>query len=325
MAGSTSKPKRTHTMRKTRSAPAGRGRGRSGGSLLRGGGRGGFRADDLVVAHEPERWLAEFNSYGNGTSNPDMANIRAMRLLIQEQTFAVCETGRYVACADAGSAAVEVAAEDGAAAALAGVPEGVPPQAAVELQPSARRRTTLCRASPETIAAAFAAAEAAAARRASAGAPAAAAAGVPFVEVRSMDCLEAARGLCGAGERVAVLNMANAYTPGGGFRAGCGAQEENLHRRSDLHLFLEDRRVRVQRHFLGFCWKKRGNVRFTPDLRMASFRKLINCGLRGQQAWAPPQTRLYPIPDDAALYSPASPLCNLPVACDVWLFLRDCL
>ena len=53
-----------------------------------------------------------------------------------------------------------------------------------------------------------------------------------------------------------VLNMANAYTPGGGWRhgmvlfhlviysffflKGCGAQEENLHRRTNLFQCLED-------------------------------------------------------------------------------------
>lgn len=34
--------------------------------------------------------------------------------------------------------------------------------------------------------------------------------------------------------RPVVLNMANAYRAGGGFRTGAGAQEENLHRRTNL-------------------------------------------------------------------------------------------
>ena len=37
---------------------------------------------------------------------------------------------------------------------------------------------------------------------------------------------------------MAVLNMANASKPGGGYRSGAGAQEENLHRRTDLWRFL---------------------------------------------------------------------------------------
>ncbi|KAG2389340.1 hypothetical protein C9374_013900 [Naegleria lovaniensis] len=41
-------------------------------------------------------------------------------------------------------------------------------------------------------------------------------------------------------ERVAVLNMANPNTPGGGYKGGCGAQEENLHRRSNLYMCLDN-------------------------------------------------------------------------------------
>jgi hypothetical protein len=38
----------------------------------------------------------------------------------------------------------------------------------------------------------------------------------------------------------AVLNMANAYLPGGGYVEGMAAQEENLFRRSDCHLCVGD-------------------------------------------------------------------------------------
>ncbi|KAL9654280.1 hypothetical protein ABK040_010311 [Willaertia magna] len=41
-------------------------------------------------------------------------------------------------------------------------------------------------------------------------------------------------------ERVAVLNMANPNTAGGGYKAGCGAQEENLHRRTNLYQCLDN-------------------------------------------------------------------------------------
>ena len=54
------------------------------------------------------------------------------------------------------------------------------------------------------------------------------------------DMLEYA-GEC-AGERggcVAVLSMASASCPGGGVDKGVGAQEENLHRRSDLLRFTK--------------------------------------------------------------------------------------
>ena len=63
----------------------------------------------------------------------------------------------------------------------------------------------------------------------------------------------AAKDLVDEGLKPIVLNMANARTPGGGFHQGdgkgtvlcalmseTGAQEENLHRRSNLSQYLED-------------------------------------------------------------------------------------
>ena len=60
--------------------------------------------------------------------------------------------------------------------------------------------------------------------------------GRTVVRVRERDCLLAAHDMCLAapGSHVAVLNMANASTPGGGWLHGSGAQEENLHRRTTL-------------------------------------------------------------------------------------------
>eukprot|EP00969_Alexandrium_andersonii_P220080 9720066-Alexandrium_andersonii.AAC.1 len=48
-----------------------------------------------------------------------------------------------------------------------------------------------------------------------------------------------AQGYVDSGYRVAVLNMASSRNPGGGVRIGKGAQEENLHRRTDAFRFLE--------------------------------------------------------------------------------------
>ena len=53
------------------------------------------------------------------------------------------------------------------------------------------------------------------------------------VRVVEEDCLTVAEVHASAGESVAVLNMANAKHPGGGFRRGAGAQEENIHRYID--------------------------------------------------------------------------------------------
>jgi uncharacterized protein (TIGR02452 family) len=55
------------------------------------------------------------------------------------------------------------------------------------------------------------------------------------VSVANEDCLAIARTY---GEKVLVLNMANAYQPGGGVENGSGAQEENLFRSSNYFLSL---------------------------------------------------------------------------------------
>ena len=62
------------------------------------------------------------------------------------------------------------------------------------------------------------------------------------VSVINADCLQEAEAHVLGGSKVAVLNMANAKNAGGGFRSGAGAQEENIHRRSDMFRFLWGRK-----------------------------------------------------------------------------------
>ena len=54
------------------------------------------------------------------------------------------------------------------------------------------------------------------------------------------DCIATGLWLQSKGLRTAVLNMASASHPGGGYIAGKGAQEENLHRRTNLFQCLQD-------------------------------------------------------------------------------------
>jgi uncharacterized protein (TIGR02452 family) len=58
------------------------------------------------------------------------------------------------------------------------------------------------------------------------------------VEVLEEDTLKAAQSLVNQGEKPLVLDMANAFRPGGGSKRGARAQEEELCRRSNLYTAL---------------------------------------------------------------------------------------
>lgn len=59
------------------------------------------------------------------------------------------------------------------------------------------------------------------------------------VSVVNEDCLVVYEQLLSENRRPLLLNMANAYTPGGGYRKGDGAQEENIFRRSNYYKSLD--------------------------------------------------------------------------------------
>lgn len=61
---------------------------------------------------------------------------------------------------------------------------------------------------------------------------------VTDISVVNQDCVLAAKDLLDEGLHPAVLNMASLHHPGGGVIDGCGAQEENLCRRSSLAVSL---------------------------------------------------------------------------------------
>ncbi|CAF4956701.1 unnamed protein product [Rotaria sp. Silwood1] len=60
-----------------------------------------------------------------------------------------------------------------------------------------------------------------------------------FVKVVNEDCLIIYEKLVSEGRRPLLLNMANKTNPGGGYRKGDGAQEENLFRRSNYYQSLD--------------------------------------------------------------------------------------
>ena len=142
--------------------------------------------------HDTGGWLRAFTLAGNGTSQPDMRKIRALRTLIWAQTQRVC---RGESC--------DVFAAD---------PELADP-------PSYTYRVY---AAPRVFAAPACLQQ------------------FPHCNVAECDMLDHAEDLVCQGLSVAILNMAAATKPGGGVRWGAGAQEENLHRRSDAMRFTMD-------------------------------------------------------------------------------------
>lgn len=141
--------------------------------------------------HEPALWKEAFSRAGDGTSQPDMQVIRALRALIWSQTE------KAIHCCLQRTPPFH------------NYPLHLTPRTQMYRLPSKANRPH--------------------------GAQ-------PIVEVEEMDVLVAAQRLTREGFKVAVLNMAAADCPGGGFRSGAGAQEENLHRRTDAYRFTEQQR-----------------------------------------------------------------------------------
>ncbi|CAG8491817.1 7745_t:CDS:2 [Ambispora leptoticha] len=64
----------------------------------------------------------------------------------------------------------------------------------------------------------------------------------PVIRVIDGDCLVEAISLKKQGFNPLVLNMASSTNPGGGYKSGAGAQEENLFRRTNLFQYHEPKR-----------------------------------------------------------------------------------
>lgn len=85
------------------------------------------------------------------------------------------------------------------------------------------------------------------------------------VFVQGGDCLELALALKAKGLSPAVLNMASRTNPGGGWKHGSGAQEENLHRRTSLYKCLADPERIDRRRSWSYPLPEFGGV-YSPDV-----------------------------------------------------------
>ena len=99
------------------------------------------------------------------------------------------------------------------------------------------------------------------------------------VKVLNEDCLVLYEQLVAEGHRPLLLNMANAKKPGGGYRKGDDAQEENLFRRSDYYHSLD--------------------AELADPSRAERFIRTSNCDLKE----AAKNDTLYPMEDFGAIYT----------------------
>ncbi len=103
------------------------------------------------------------------------------------------------------------------------------------------------------------------------------------VRVLNEDCLISYSTLVSSGMKPLLLNMANETTPGGGYRKGDGAQEENIFRRSNYYMSLD--------------------YNMDPEQDQYINSKRNYCSSTGQILPLPINQSLYPIAEYGAIYT----------------------
>eukprot|EP00002_Diphylleia_rotans_P033777 TRINITY_DN7211_c0_g1_i6.p1 TRINITY_DN7211_c0_g1~~TRINITY_DN7211_c0_g1_i6.p1 ORF type:complete len:904 (-),score=158.66 TRINITY_DN7211_c0_g1_i6:222-2933(-) len=91
-----------------------------------------------------------------------------------------------------------------------------------------------------------------------------------IVQVWNQDCLVVAESLVQQGFKVAVMNLASAKSPGGGYKSGLGALEENLFRRTNYAMSLDTAWNEPDRKSPNYPLSEEGGA-FTPNVSV--FRK----------------------------------------------------
>ncbi|CAF3730202.1 unnamed protein product, partial [Rotaria sp. Silwood1] len=130
------------------------------------------------------------------------------------------------------------------------------------------------------------------------------------VKVLNEDCLVVYENLISQGRKPLLLNMGNATSPGGGYRKGDGAQEENLFRRSDYFRSLDVGLDKFVQPSLRFCCTSTGRSESLVDsstmYSMDEYGAIYTSGLT---VFRQPETEGYEF-----MHQPLANVCSLAMA-----------
>ncbi|CAF2547621.1 unnamed protein product [Rotaria sp. Silwood2] len=130
------------------------------------------------------------------------------------------------------------------------------------------------------------------------------------VKVLNEDCLVVYENLIAQGRKPLLLNMGNATSPGGGYRKGDGAQEENFFRRSDYFRSLDvglDKFVQPSLRF--YCTSTGRSESLTDSSTMYSMDEYGAIYTSGLTVFRQPETEGYEF-----MHQPLTNVCSLAMA-----------